>query len=270
MKCVFNQTNIERIMNFLKENLNYAIKLNDEETKEMINFFKTEMFWNNFKNAIIEIEKESGETYFAAEKDCSTFDKYRITKGLDTIHRIYKLDEILRELGPTPDFPLEIKFLDSVELFREQSIGLKELPYTELLRGEELINKEEEENMLKLLEIYKDKKTKEIEEKYDKEIEELIKNDPVQIFIEQAEETVKTMLNSKNVKVYLNSDVGEITSETIEKQNEIVDIIMEEKAKLNTKIKEISALLELAPNYEEKIKILRDYEIVDKKKNIIL
>ena len=36
------------------------------------------------------------------------------------------------------------------------------------------------------------------------------------------------------------------------------------------KIQEIQALLELAPNYEEKMQILRDYDIIDKKKNIVL
>ena len=71
-------------------------------------------------------------------------------------------------------------------------------------------------------------------------------------------------------KINVNSDVIVFTDETWKKRSEIIVTIREEKNKLNTKIKEISALLELAPNYEEKIKILRDYEIVDKKKNIIL
>lgn len=271
MKCVINQRNIEKIMNFLKENLDYAILLNNEEANWLKDFFINEMDWSEFKKTTVDIKNlDKNELYFTVKKDSATLDDFIITDNLISMHKIHTLSGVLRKIGPTPDFPLEIKFPDSVEYFREQLIGLNELPYTELLRGEELINKEEEENMLKLLEIYKDKKTKEIEEKYDKEIKELEEKDEAQIFITQAEETLKSILNTETLKIDVNSDVIIFTDETWKKRGEIIDTIIKEKNKLNTKIKEISALLELAPNYEEKIKILRDYEIVDKKKNMIL
>ena len=69
--------------------------------------------------------------------------------------------------------------------------------------------------MLKLLEMYKGRKTIEIEEKYDKQIHEIESNDAVQIFIEQAEQTLKGILNTENLKLNLNSDVLEYTQETI-------------------------------------------------------
>ena len=130
--------------------------------------------------------------------------------------------------------------------------------------------KEKETNMLKLLEMYEGRKTKEIEEKYDKQIHEIESNDAVQIFIEQAEQTLKGILNTENLKLNLNSDVLEYTQETIDAKNKIVDMIRKEKHELNIIIDEISALLELAPDFEQKMKILRDYGIIDKKKNIIL
>ena len=130
--------------------------------------------------------------------------------------------------------------------------------------------KEKETNMLKLLEMYKGRKTIEIEEKYDKQIHEIESNDAVQIFIEQAEQTLKGILNTENLKLNLNSDVLEYTQETIDAKNKIVDIIRKEKHELNIIIDEISALLELAPDFEQKMKILRDYGIIDKKKNVIL
>lgn len=130
--------------------------------------------------------------------------------------------------------------------------------------------KEKEINMLKLLEMYEGRKTKEIEEKYDKQIHEIEVNDAVQIFIEQAEQTLKGILNTENLKLNLNSDVLEYTQETIDAKNKIVDMIRKEKHELMAKIDEISALLELAPDFEQKMKILRDYGIIDKKKNIIL
>ena len=268
MNCVINRDNVKRIMKFLKENLDYAILLNKEEAHWLEYFFLNKMDWNEFKKTKIHIKSlDKDELYFTVKKDSNTLDDFVITDNLISTHRTLTLEGILRKLGPTPEFPLEIKFPDSVEYFSKQ---LEELGITELLRGEELINKEEEENMLKLLEIYKDKKTKEIETKYDKQLEELEANDEAQIFITQAEETLKSILNTETLKINVNSDVVIFTDETWKKRSEIIVTIREEKNKLNTKIKEISALLELAPNYEEKIKILRDYEIVDKKKNIIL
>lgn len=137
----------------------------------------------------------------------------------------------------------------------------------------ELNNEKGEINMLKLLEIYKEKQTIEIESKYDEQLENLRKEDPVTVLKEQFEAAIKELLELKGeerVAISVTSPVVELTPETIEKQREIANIIREEKKKINRKIEEIEALLELAPNYEEKIKILRDYEIIDKKKNIIL
>lgn len=132
------------------------------------------------------------------------------------------------------------------------------------------IENKEENNMLKILEIYKEKKTKEIEQKYDAQLEDLEFNDPAQILINETEEKLKEILETDRVILSINSDTISVTSETIEKRNAIIDIIKKEKEELNNVIKEIEALLELAPNYEEKLQILRDYGIIDKKKNIIL
>ena len=146
----------------------------------------------------------------------------------------------------------------------------------------EIINKEipnwskstspKEEDIMKILEIYEEKQTKLIEHKYDKQLEELEKNDRLRVYFEQVKETVKEILELKENEI---CEVNvcmpmSLTKETINKRDEILKIMREEKAELINKIKEIQALLELAPNYEEKIQILRDYGIIDKKKNIIL
>ena len=128
----------------------------------------------------------------------------------------------------------------------------------------------EVKDMSKILEIYKDKKEKEIEQKYDAQLNELEENDPLKVYLKQAEETIKEMLNVEDVTLCINSPCVELTQETIDAKNKIIEVIRNEKRKINNKIKEIEALLELAPGYEEKIKILRDYEIIDKKKNILL
>lgn len=151
----------------------------------------------------------------------------------------------------------------------DRSIYVK--PYYEdyKLKKYETENKEGN-NMLKILEIYKDKKEKEIEIKYNKQLEDLENNDPVTLLIKETEEAIKEMLNSENVRLVINSNVLEFTQETLDKRKEIINTIKTEKAKIKAQIEEITALLELAPNYEEKMQILRDYGIIDKKKNIIL
>ena len=118
--------------------------------------------------------------------------------------------------------------------------------------------------------MYKEKKTREIEQKYDAQLEDLEFNDPAQILINETEEKLKEMLETDKVMISVNSDTVNLTPETIEKRKVIIDIIHKEKEELNNVIKEIEALLELAPNYEEKLQILRDYGIIDKRKNIIL
>lgn len=131
----------------------------------------------------------------------------------------------------------------------------------------------EENNMLKILEIYKEKQTREIENKYDKQLLDLELKDPIQVILRDAAHQMEIICKSEgdlNAKVVLCSNIAEFTAETKEKRNEIIKIIHSEKEKLENKIKEISSLLELAPNYEEKLQILRDYDIIDKKKNIVL
>ena len=130
------------------------------------------------------------------------------------------------------------------------------------------IENKEENNMLKILEIYKEKKTKEIEQKYDEQLLELECNDPINAVIEEAEEKLREMLETDKVMISVNSDTVNLTPETIKKRKAIIDIIHKEKEELNNVIREIEALLEFAPNYEESTKILLAYDIIDKKGKI--
>lgn len=151
--------------------------------------------------------------------------------------------------------------------FMDRSIYVE--PYYEDYKSKkyETENKEEN-NMLKILEIYREKKTKEIEHKYDEQLLELECNDPINAIIEEAEEKLREMLETDKVMISVNSDTVNLTPETIEKRKAIIDIIHKEKEELNNVIREIEALLEFAPNYEESTKILLAYDIIDKKGKI--
>ena len=139
-----------------------------------------------------------------------------------------------------------------------------------LIQDNPLSNKNKEENnMFKILEIYKEKKTKEIEQKYDKQLEDLEFNDPVTVYLHQAENTIKEILKTEeDVRLIITSNLVECTQETLEKRKAVIDTIHKEKEELNNVIEEIEALLEFAPNYEESTKILLAYDIIDKKGKI--
>lgn len=151
--------------------------------------------------------------------------------------------------------------------FMDRSIYVE--PYYEDYKSKkyETENKEEN-NMFKILEIYKEKKTREIEHKYDEQLLELECNDPINAVIKEAEETLREMLKTDKVIISVTSDTVTLTPETIEKRKAIIDIIHKEKEELNNVIEEITALLEFAPNYEESTKILLAYDIIDKKGKI--
>lgn len=148
--------------------------------------------------------------------------------------------------------------------------GYSAVSWNEAKKQCNLKNNKEGKDMLKILEIYGNKQMKAIEQKYDKQLKDIEENDPISVYLKQTEEAIKEMLNSDNVSLVLNSDTMEFTQETVDKKRKIIDTIRTEKAKIKAQIEEINALLELAPNYEEKLQILRDYGIIDKKKNIVL
>lgn len=226
-----------------------------------------EKFLNRFMELLEEV-KDSKETmvmsvgFLQRVRFLATKQKYRNI-----------LDEKMNDLGIS-NLVIKLDARDTMNLDLEMNYDIftkNVIIKPALIQDNTLPNKNKEENnMLKILEIYKEKKTKEIEQKYDKQLEDIEENDPISVYLKQTEEAIKEMLNSENVKLIINSDVFEFTKETIDKKNEIINTIRTEKAKIKAQIEEIEALLELAPNYEEKLQILRDYGIIDKRKNIIL
>lgn len=294
MSYAINDVNLKKVIDYLKIYTSESILLNDNEFDELETFLQLSRFEKqnnisiNFENIDFDqkIILTSKYVYANSKEFIVTNDKklhsskiYTWNELLDEIDKnftkivVHHVDGTSKTFDiPSPDYPIDIRIgknlfnaqPEMVSYFRENLCEktIESTPYVDY--------RKEEEHMLKLLEIYKDRKVREIETKYDKQLEELEANDSVQVFIKESEEIIKEMLNTEVVKLTLHSDVVEYTQETIDKKNEIINTIRDEKNKLNIKMNEISALLELAPNYEEKVKILRDYDIMDKKKNIIL
>lgn len=211
----------------------------------------------------IDVVYEGTKKYAVSEDHVWTFEEDELElysiDAMDAI--IYGITlQIQDEKGPSVEYPREIKCL-----------GI-DFAKNEISTYEDYIPNKKE-NTMKILELYQEKQTKLIEHKYDKKLEELEENDELQVYLKQAAEIVKDLMELKDeekVQIEVVSAYINLTPKTIQKREEIIKLIRKEKDELKNKITEIQALLELAPNYEEKIKILRDYEIIDKKKNIIL
>ena len=225
-----------------------------------------EKFLNRFMELLEEV-KDSKETikiyggFLQRFRFLATKQKYRNI-----------LDKKMNDLGIS-NLVIKLDARDTMNLDLEMNYDIftrNVIIKPALIQDNTLPNKNKEENnMLKILEIYKEKKTKEIEQKYDKQLEDLKFNDPVTVYLHQAENTIKEILKTEeDVSLVISSNLIEFTQETLEKRKAIIDIIHKEKEELNNVIKEIEALLEFAPNYEESTKILLAYDIIDKKGKI--
>ena len=242
-------------------------------------------FWNSeelhiydtFFYSILQAKKNPNSNIFISE---DLFNKFRDLMSRTDFLEKYKNETNLKFgindtiIHYNQDLlPFKTKYLISYDLLRK-NINIIPVLDEKITNETNLQNisieniNMEGNNMLKILEIYKEKKTREIEQKYDAQLEDLEFNDPAQILINETEEKLKEMLETDKVMISVNSDTVNLTPETIEKRKVIIDIIHKEKEELNNVIKEIEALLEFAPNYEESTKILLAYDIIDKKGKI--
>lgn len=224
-----------------------------------------EKFLNRFMELLEEV-KDSKETITI---DGDFLQRVRFLVRKQKYRNI--LDEKMNDLGIS-DLVIKLDARDTMNLSLEMNYDILRrnvIIKPALIQDNTLPNKNKEgNNMFKILEIYKEKKIREIEHKYDEQLLELECNDPINAVIEEAEEKLKEMLETDKVMISVNSDTVNLTPETIEKRKAIIDIIHKEKEELNNVIREIEALLEFAPNYEESTKILLAYDIIDKKGKI--
>lgn len=130
-------------------------------------------------------------------------------------------------------------------------------------------NQKGEQDMFKILEMYKDNERRKIKEQCNERKKSIIEDDQVQLIVKEMENQIKAIVGEKSEAYCF--DYRGLYEDRTERALQELDEETEKKINvLYKKIENIQALLELAPNYEEKIKILRDYEIMDRKKNIIL
>lgn len=132
----------------------------------------------------------------------------------------------------------------------------------EVILAEEKVEEKKEESGMDLLEIYINRKIKEIKEEYKTKKLELIKDDE----IDKKVRALKEELNDQ-YKMYI--DINIIASDYTKETKEQLKLFDEqEKADIkefDEKMAEVEAQLEMCETYEQRIDILTSYGIIDKK-----
>jgi hypothetical protein len=120
-------------------------------------------------------------------------------------------------------------------------------------------------NNMKILDIYKERKEEAILEDYEKKEEAVLAEDEMQKIIKEMTDQVNALLESEN-----RTDFFYVESEgfTLTETNEKLDKLNEEKEdeilQLDKTIEEIEAMFEMTEDYEERMKILKKYGIINK------
>ena len=121
------------------------------------------------------------------------------------------------------------------------------------------------EDNMKILDIYKERKEKEFNQEYNEKREELIAKDTIQNIINEMQDQVNAILESEEaigrLKVY---EPSMFTKDTEKKLKEIGLELDNKREKLRSTLEEIRALFEMTEDYQERMKILKRYDIIDK------
>lgn len=127
------------------------------------------------------------------------------------------------------------------------------------------INKmNEEEKEMKILDLYKERKSKILEKELLEAKEAVRKEDEIQSIIIEMTNQINTILENQDSDTRYESHPNLYTSETEKKLDKLNQKYYEEIETLRSTLEEIRALFELTDDYNERMKILKKYGILNK------
>lgn len=127
------------------------------------------------------------------------------------------------------------------------------------------INLKGENIIMDILEIYEERKVKVLEKEILEAKIKVKEKDEIQSIILEMTSQVNTILKNQGRKTIYEFEPNLVTLETEAKLDELEKIHHEQIEELRSTLKEIRALFELTDDYNERIKILKNYDILDKK-----
>lgn len=195
------------------------------------------------------------------------------------INQVKITGDSIQEGTPTPDKPQEIKNKNLFDGGIVTNNGLTitkdcastwakatdYVPY-EIKRIPIKIDKiNEEEIDMDILNLYKERKEKEIQKEYREERQEIMEQDTIQSIIIEMQDQVNAILENEDLKGRLKVYEPELhTKETEEKLEQLRLDTDKKEQELRSTLDEIRALFEMTEDYNERIKILKNYKILNK------
>lgn len=224
---------------------------------------KREYIGNDFEFKIKEMEMQPfSENLYKLERSTQTLDipKNDIAYALSIIKGVE--NSVWKES--------ELELTSNVKLrYAETDINVPD--YTSIVLDEmgrnllKLKNKVKEENIMDILDLYEERKLKSIREEYSESEKNVKENDEIQKIIIEMTNQVNTILENQGTEARYTHLPSLYTPETVEKLDELGKKRCETIEKLRSTLEEIRALFEMTDDYHERIKILKDYNILDKK-----
>lgn len=218
---------------------------------------KIEYIGNDFQFKIKEIELQPfSENLYKLERSTQTLDipKNDIAYALSIIKGVENSVWKESELELTSNTKLR---------YAETDINVPWVELTQELTKQNKTNKEE--NIMDILDLYEERKLKSIREEYSESKKNVEENDEIQKIIIEMTNQVNTILENQGTEARYAHLPSLYTPETVEKLDELGKKRCETIEKLRSTLEEIRALFEMTDDYHERIKILKDYNILDKK-----
>lgn len=164
----------------------------------------------------------------------------------------------------------ELELTSNVKLrYAETDINVPEADSTVWVKLTQELTKQnktnKEENIMDILDLYEKRKLKSIREEYSESEKNVKGNDEIQKIIIEMTNQVNTILENQGTEARYAHRPSLYTPETVEKLDELDKKRCETIEKLRSTLEEIRALFEMTDDYHERIKILKDYNILDKK-----
>lgn len=203
------------------------------------------------------------------------FDKERYDVFFPKIDKIFVMteDQLKNCEEPSPDNPQEIKFPSIGADFSNCLSGYVKINSDGInINSDSInINVEKEKNNMEILDLYKERKDFEIKNDFLINKDKILEEDEIQKIFKEMINQVNVILEnegSKPVDMELPIQYKEFrTAKTNEKLNKLEadrDRLLD---KVYSDYEEVKALLSMTNDYQEQIKILKNYGIIDKKTN---
>lgn len=127
-----------------------------------------------------------------------------------------------------------------------------------------LKNKVKEENEMQILDIYKERKIEALKEELSKAKEDVKKEDEIQSIILEMTNQVNTILENQGSDARYESHPNLYTSKTEKELEELDSKYYKEVEIVSSTIEEVEAMFEMTEDYQERMKILKRYGIINK------